>query len=170
MKKILCLILALMMAMTMAACGDNNPTNPPVTNEPTPASNGYIFHYNGTAIVMNADAAPILAALGEPKTYTEETSCAFDGKDKTYFFGSFYLQTYPMGEKDYVYSVWFADDSVTTDEGVYVGMTQAEVENIYGTAGYNGSNAYIMTKDTSRLTIILTDGVVSSIQYDAEVE
>ncbi len=170
MKKILCLTLALMLAMTMAACGDSNPTNPPVSNEPVPATDGYIFNFNGTAIVMNADAEPIVAALGQPKTYTEETSCAFDGKDKTYFFGSFYLQTYPMGEKDYVYSVWFADDSVTTDEGVYVGMTQAEVENAYGTAGYNGSNAYIMTKGASRLTIILTDGVVSSIQYDAVVE
>lgn len=171
MKKILCLMLALMLAMSMAACGGDDPTTAPTGgNEPTPANDGYIFHHNGTAIVMHADAAPILAALGEPKTYTEETSCAFDGKDKTYFFGSFYLQTYPIGDKDYVYSVWFADDSVTTDEGVYVGMTQKEVEAAYGTAGYNGSNAYIMTKGASRLTVILTDGKVSSIQYDAEVE
>ena len=174
MKKILCLVLALLLAMSMAACGgEGDPTTAPTTsggNEPTPATDGYKFHYKGTEIVMSADAAPILAALGEPKTYTEETSCAFDGKDKTYFFGSFYLQTYPIGEKDYVYGVWFADDSVTTDEGAYVGMTQKEVEGIYGTEGFNGSNAFIMTKGATRLTIILTEGKVSSIQYDAVVE
>lgn len=173
MKKILCMMLALLLAMSMAACGgEGDPTTAPTTgtNTPTPANDGYIFNYNGTAIVMHADAAPILAALGEPKTYTEEASCAFEGKDKTYFFGSFYLQTYPIGDKDYVYGVWFADDSVTTDEGVYVGMSQKEVEAAYGTAGYNGSNAFIMTKGASRLTVILTDGKVSSIQYDAVVE
>lgn len=170
MKKIFCLILALMLAMSMAACGDTDPTVPTGGNEPTPANDGYIFNYKGTAIVMHADAAPILAALGEPKTYTEETSCAFEGKDKTYFFGSFYLQTYPIGDKDYVYGVWFADDSVSTDEGVYVGMSQSEVEAAYGTDSFNGSNAYIMTKGASRLTVILTDGVVSSIQYDALVD
>ena len=174
MKKILCLVLALMLAMSMAACGgEGDPTTAPTTGgskEPTPATNGYKFSYKGTEIVMHADAAPILAALGEPKKYTEETSCAFDGKDKTYFFGSFYLQTYPIGEKDYVYAVWFADDSVTTNEGVYVGMTQKEVEAAYGTAGFNGSNAFIMIKDATRLTVILTEGKVSSIQYDAVVE
>ena len=173
MKRFLCLLLVLMMALSLAACGgEGDSTTVPSTgsNEPTPANDGYVFHYNGIAIAMHADAAPILAALGEPKTYTEETSCAFEGKDKTYFFGSFYLQTYPIGDKDYVYGVWFADDSVATDENVYVGMSQKDVEAVYGTAGYNGSNAYIMTKDGSRLTIILTDGKVSSIQYDAEVE
>ena len=173
MKKIFCLVLALMLAMSMAACGgENDPTTAPTTGskEPTPAADGYKFSYKGAEIVMHADAAPILAALGDPKTYTEETSCAFDGKDKTYFFGSFYLQTYPIGEKDYVYGVWFADDSVMTDEGVYVGMSKKEVEAAYGTAGFNGSNAYIMTKGATRLTVILTDGVVSSVQIDAVVE
>ena len=173
MKKIFCLVLVLMLAMSMAACGgEGDPTTAPTTGskEPVPATDGYVFHHNGTAIVMHADAAPILAALGEPKSKTEETSCAFDGKDKTYFFGSFYLQTYPIGEKDYVYGVWFADDSVMTDEGVYVGMSKKEVEAAYGTAGFNGSNAYIMTKGATRLTVILTDGVVSSVQIDAVVE
>lgn len=173
MKKIFCLVLVLMLAMSMAACGgEGDPTAAPTTGskEPVPATDGYVFHHNGTAIVMHADAAPILAALGEPKSKTEETSCAFDGKDKTYFFGSFYLQTYPIGEKDYVYGVWFADDSVMTDEGVYVGMSKKEVEAAYGTAGFNGSNAYIMTKGATRLTVILTDGVVSSVQIDAVVE
>ena len=62
------------------------------------------------------------------------------------------------------------DDSSTTPQGIYIGATQAEVEAAYGTEGFNGSNAYVMTGTTSTLTIILTDGVVSSIQYDAVVE
>ena len=71
---------------------------------------------------------------------------------------------------DYVYSAWLVDDSSTTPEGIYIGASQAEVEAAYGAEGFNGSNAYVMTGTTSTLTIIMTDGVVSSIQYDAVVE
>ena len=175
MKRILCLILVLCTVVCFAACGS---TTTPATdnsgsqngNTPVAATDGYVFTYNGTKIAMHAEAAPIIAALGEPKSYTEEASCAFTGLDKTYFYGSFYIQTYPVGDKDYVFGVWFADDSVTTDEGVYVGMTQADVEAAYGADGFNGTNAYVMEKGKSTLTVILTDDAVSSIQYDAVVE
>ena len=124
----------------------------------------------GVDVLMNAEAAPVLEALGEPVSFTEEASCAFTGMDKTYNYGGFFLQTYPIGDKDYIYSVWLMDDSSTTPEGIYIGATQAEVEAAYGADSFNGSNAYILTGTTSTLTIILTDGVVSSIQYDAVVE
>lgn len=175
MKRILCLILALFTVLCFAACGGSTTPTPDnggsqSSNTPVAATDGYVFNYNGTKIAMHADAAPIIAALGEPKSCTEEASCAFTGLDKTYFYGSFYIQTYPVGDKDYVFGVWFADDSVTTDEGVYVGMTQADVEAAYGAESFNGTNAYVMTKGKSTLTVILTDGAVSSIQYDAVVE
>lgn len=173
MKKLICLILALTLAVCFTACGSSEPnTDAPATGSGSneAADPGYTFVYNGTTVTMNADAAPIIAALGEPKRYTEEASCAFTGLDKTYDYGSFYLQTYPEGDKDYVYSVWFADDGVSTQEGVYIGMSQADVEKAYGAEGFNGDNAYTMTKGICKLTVILTDGAVSSIQYDAIVE
>ena len=174
MKKVIYLILAVFTVLCFAACGgsetpDNNGGNQS-GSAPVAATDGYVFNYNGTKIAMHAEAAPIIAALGEPKTYTEEASCAFTGLDKTYFYGSFYVQTYPIGEKDYIFGVWFADDSVSTDEGVYVGIAQADVEAVYGAESFNGTNAYVMTKGKSTLTVILKDGVVSSVQYDAVVE
>ena len=174
MKKLICLILAVITVLCVTACGSSqsatNNGGSQSSNTPVAATDGYVFNCNGTKIAMHADAAPIIAALGEPKTYTEEASCAFTGLDKTYFYGSFYVQTYPVGEKDYIFGVWFADDSVTTDEGVYVGMPQADVEATYGAESFNGSNAYVMTKGKSTLTVIIKDGVVSSVQYDAVVE
>lgn len=194
MKKIISMLLVLVLALSLAACGgetnNDTPKDPVQTEAPeapgntqeteapaeeteipaAPAAESYVFDYNGTEIVMNANATEILAALGDPVSYTEEASCAFEGLDKTYYYGSFYLQTYPMGDEDFVYCVWLVDDSVTTPEGIYIGASQAEVENIYGAEGYNGSNAYIMTCGDSKLTVILKDGVVNSIQYDAIVE
>ena len=66
--------------------------------------------------------------------------------------------------------MWLVDDSSTTPEGIYIGASQAEVEAAYGTEGFNGTNAYVMTGTTSTLTIIMDGGVVSSIQYDAIVK
>ncbi len=133
--------------------------------QPEAAGGGFVFTHAGVHISMKAEAAPILDALGEPKGYTEEASCAFDGLDKTYFYGSFYLSTYPMDGKDYIYSLWFTDNSVATAEGISIGSVRAEVERAYGAEAFNGSNAYQMTRGESKLTIVLTDGAVSSIQY-----
>ena len=176
MKKIFALILALTMVLALAACGgETTPeTTAPVSGGEaapvTPDASSWKYTVQGVDILMHAPAAPILEALGEPVSYTEEASCAFTGLDKTYYYGGFYVQTYPIGEEDYIFSAWLVDDSSTTPEGIYIGAPQAEVEAAYGADSFNGSNAYIMTGTTSTLTGILTDGVVSSIQYDAIVK
>ena len=174
MKKIFALILALAMVLSMVACGGESApetTAPAAANTPTtPDANSWKYSVQGVEIMMHAPAASILEALGEPVSYTEEASCAFSGLDMTYYYGGFYLQTYPMGDEDFVFSLWLVDDSSTTPEGIYIGATQAEVEAAYGTEGFNGSNAYILKGTTSTLTIILEDGTVSSIQYDAVID
>ena len=118
---------------------------------------------------MKADAAPIIEALGECKSYTEETSCAFDGLDKNYTYTSFVLTTYPDGETDRINSVTLYDDTVNTSAGICIGDTQEKVEETYGADAFNGVNAYIMKDagNNSQLTVILTSGKVSSIQYTA---
>ena len=50
-------------------------------------------------------------------------------------------------------------------EGIFIGASQAQVEAAYGADAFNGSNAYIVTRDDGTLTVILEDGLVSSIQY-----
>ena len=181
MKKTIFLILTLCLLVSFTACGGETPApstpvetaapgteavtaTTPVTTE-APAEDGFVFNCNGTAISMHAPAAPIVEALGEPKKYTESASCAFEGLDKTYYYGSFYLDTYPMGEEDFVYGWWFADDTLTTEEGIYIGASQADVEKAYGADAFNGTNAYVITKGDTMLTIILEEGMVSSIQY-----
>lgn len=179
MKKIFALVLALMLVLTMAACGGDNPaesTEPSTSAAPSlqgpiqPDPNSWKYTVRGVDVMMNAEAAPVLLALGDAVSYTEEASCAFIGLDKTYYYGGFYLQTYPLGDADYIYSVWLVDDSSSTPEGIYIGSHKSEVEAAYGADAFNGSNAYVMTGTTSKLTIILENDVVTSIQYDAIVE
>lgn len=200
MKKLISLLLVLTMVLTLAACGGSDPTEPAKENNPTEApaaqteapaapeteapaaeteapateasaaSGTYTFTYGSTTIAMKQDTAEVLPGLGEPKKYTEEESCAFEGLSKTYFFGSFYLETYPDGDTDRVYCVWLVDDSVTTEEGIYIGASYDDVEAAYGAEYYNGKNAFIIRTADCILTIILENNAVTSIQYTAITE
>lgn len=174
MKKILTLMIVMTMLLSMAACGTTQSSNPTGGNDKSQATvgtndPGFAFEYKGTKITLHADAKPILAALGEPVKYTESASCAFDGLDRSYYYGSFYLETYPQCGGEYVYGWWFADDSVSTEEGIYIGSSQADVEKAYGTDGYNGTNAFVINRGEGILTVILEGGIVTSIQYAIKV-
>ena len=184
MKKITALLMALCLLLALSACGNtgsgasagtnaganNAGQDKVITATQAVVEDSFTFTYKGVDIRMHAPAAPIIAALGEPKTYTEQASCAFQGLDKTYYYGSFYMDTYPVGDQDYVYGWWFVDDTVTTEEGIYIGAAQAEVEKAYGADAYNGSNAYIITDEVGTLTVILEEGKVSSIQYNINLQ
>ena len=161
MKKTSLAALALWIIACLWGCGASNAPS---------KQEGFAFTYHTVQITPGAEAESILEALGEPKSYTEEPSCAFDGMDKTYYYGSFYLSTYPLEGKDYVQRIWLADDSVATAEGIRIGSGQAEVEKAYGANFFNGSNAFISTKGNTRLTVIIEDGIVSSIQYEVIID
>ena len=157
MKRISVFLLTAVLLFSMAGCG---------VTEPSQQEENFSFTYNGTKIMLDAQAAPILDALGEPRSYTEEPSCAFDGMDKTYYYGSFYLSTYPLDGKDCIYNLWFADDTVATEEGIRIGSTQSQVEEAYGRDCFNGTNSFVLTRGQSRLVILMEDGNVSSIRYE----
>ena len=157
MKRISLFLLAAIMLLSLAGCG---------STDIDPQEENFSFTYNGTKITLGAEAAPIIDALGEPRSYTEEPSCAFEGMDKTYYYGSFYLSTYPLNGKDFVYSFWFADDSVATEDGIRIGSTQEQMETIFGANCFNGTNTYMQSKGESKVVYLLEDGLIKSIQYE----
>ena len=166
MKRLFALLLALALCVCLASC--TNETNPEPASKTSSASEEtkevFAFTYNGTALAMHAPAAPLLEKLGEPKSYTESPSCAFSGLDKTYFYGSFYVTTYPFEDTDYILGVWFADDSVATDKGIFIGSKKEDVIAAYGQA--DGASL-VYTKGQSTLTFVIKDDTVSDILYDA---
>ena len=174
MKKRTIGIAALLMILVMAfltACGSGNDKPKDDDGKENVGSLiSQVFVYKDTEIKMKEDAAPILAVLGDPKSYTEAQSCAFEGLDKTYYFGSFYLYTYPDGEMDRVNMVVLCDDTVSTQEGLSIGDNKEKVESLYGADTFNGVNAYEIKGDGSTLTIIMENDKVSSIQYMADFE
>lgn len=171
MKKLAVFFVA-MLILVGCGGGSNETAEPAGTTGGTGTSGSdsgaYVFQTGDVTIAMNAEAAPILEALGEYDDYFESESCAFDGLDKEYTFGSFILKTYPIEEVDYVSSVELRDDLVSTPEGIAIGSAAEDVVEAYGEPSEEGIYSY--TKGDCTLLFVVQDGVVTSIQYTAITE
>ncbi len=126
---------------------------------------------NGTVITMDAEAQPILDALGKPINMSEAAGCATADKIRTYDYSSFDLQTYLTDDGYRIYGMWFNNDTVSTAEGIHIGSTTQEVEDAYGNvekdAGCGDYNyaTCIVKKGEEQLYIFLENDRVDSIQY-----
>lgn len=177
----LVLLLAVLALLSLAACGGGSEkvidrqTQPGSAGSDAPmtASNaqaeteaaGYVFIYNGVKIPMDAEASAIVEALGEPASYFEAASCAFEGLDKMYTYGGFELDTYPTEDKDYVSAVVFRDDSVATPEGVMIGDSAEKLQEVYGDPASSADNLVTYAAGSMELRFILEDGVIRSVEY-----
>ena len=153
-----------MMAGLLAACGGTSDSKETTAAASGGKTEGYTFTYKGTTLYMGQDAS-VLEKLGDYKDYSETPSCAFEGNDKQYYYGSFYVCVGTLNGKELIDNIWFADDTVETDEGLCIGDSKDKVEELYGADGFNGINAYVYEKDGHKLTIIINSDEVSSIQY-----
>ena len=188
MKRILAFMLAALMLLSIVACSAGDPktedttdktanTNgstagtPADTGDPAPA-NTPVFVYKGTTIKMNDLSDPIIAALGEPATTYESPSCAFQGMDIYYNYGSFELSAYEetAGAERRVYSVFLKDDLVETPEGLAIGSPEADVAAVYGASSRTDNGNYIYKAAGVTVSVMLTDGKVSSIEYVASFD
>ena len=153
-KTLLCVLLCATFLLAVCAC-DSGETKT------------FAFSHKGTEIAVNADAAPILAALEkELVSYDESPSCAFQGLDKVYTYPSFEIQTYPMGGKDYVYMIQILNDLVATPEGIRIGSTRDEVIAAFGDADSATANSLTWYASGMRLEILLkNDSTVYKIRY-----
>ena len=137
------------------------------------ALTGYIFDVDvdGTivSVTTDVDMKGILEQLGEPASYFEAASCAFQGLDKTYTYEHFRIETYPEGETDKISSIIFLDDIEETQEGISIGMTEEDMKNTYGKEYEENGAMVIYTKDGKHLSFLIKDDVIESIEYNSAV-
>ena len=157
MKKIVCFALALLMLLGICALTSCNGGQDEKTT--------YGVTLNGVMIEINAEAEPILSALGAWKDYDASPTCAFEGEDKVYGYGSFEIHTYTLGGKDYVHSVYLLDDSHTTRKGITIGSKSSAVTASYGQPTKTTDGALIYEGDGMTLSFLLRDDRVTNIQY-----
>lgn len=146
------------------SAGQQESAQVPEQQAETAAAKGYVFVAGGVTVEVDADMAPILQALGEPSSYFEAASCAFEGLDKIYTYSSFEIDTYPAKDRDLVSAVVLKDDSVTTAEGICIGDSLEKLQETYGD-GIQESGMLVYEKDGMRLCFILQNDSIISIEY-----
>ncbi len=154
MKQTLSLLLALLMLLAFCAC----------TPEP-PAAKPYGATINGVNIELDAEANPLLLRLGTHSTYDQSPTCAFEGYDKVYGYGSFEVETYTLGGIDYIRAVHLLDDTQATRKGISVGATVEAVKEAYGDPSRETSLGLMYTSEETVLEFLIRDGKVTNINY-----
>lgn len=172
MKRVIAVFLCvLLMCAALTACGGGTESSASTTGgQPTTGSPAaYTYVLNGVTLAVNAEMAPLVDQLGEPTSYFESESCAFQGMDKVYTYGSVVISTYPEAEVDYILSIELKDDTVSTSEGISIGDSKEDVIAVYGEATTQTDTALSYETGDCVLAFILKDGKVSGITYTADV-
>lgn len=130
----------------------------------------YYFEYKGIKIGINDEAAPIIEKLGEPMNYFEAPSCANEGMDKVYSYSGFEFTTYTKNDKDYISSIVFLDDTVTTREGITLNSTLDDMVAAYGSDYVQSYNQYSYSDGNCVLSFIIENGAVASVEYSSVSE
>ena len=123
----------------------------------------YAFVDGGKEIVLGNEFSK--EELGEEEAYSEIASCAFEGLDKTYTYTNYEITTFPDGEKDRIYSIYFLNTEVATKEGVRVSDSIDDMIKAYGEDYEKQGNQYTYTKGNTNLEFIVENDVITSIQY-----
>ena len=98
----------------MTACGSKESDNDKKDVGSETKQDVFTYDLKGVTVAMNENMEPLVKKLGDADNYFESDSCAFQGKDKVYTYGSVKITTYPKDNKDYVYTIELLDDKYTT--------------------------------------------------------
>ena len=72
----------------------------------------FYLTYNGIKIVLGAETAPVVKAIGKEYVYTENPSCAYVGIDYTYDYKSFIIYAQSKDGKEFINTVEVRDNTV----------------------------------------------------------
>ena len=126
---------------------------------------GYVFKVQDLSVAIDTQASTYLDVLGEPVSYYEAPSCAFEALDKFYTYSGYEIDTYSVSDVDYVLAVALLDDTVSTAEGVCIGDAASKVKDVYGAPTTESATSAVYVKDGMKLTFIFKDDAIVSIEY-----
>ncbi len=175
MKKLMILALALVLLLT--ACGEAAPSGPQeivrntesgeqtTGSETTTASAQAVYSYTFEGVELVPGAAFDPAALPEAESVYTVPSCALEGTDNVYSYGTIEVTAFNSGDGEYIYSVYLTDPNAATAEGLSQGDDEAKVKSLYGEDHTVNGGELIYKLGDTMLCILLQDGVVVGIDY-----
>lgn len=127
------------------------------------------FSADGVEISINGEAATVLSGLGKAENYYEAENCSYQGKEKVYVYKNFEISTYPVDQTDCINSIYFKTGDVATEEGISIGSTVAEMQEIYGTDYTESKGVYRYDYKGFDLTFYSSrENVINGIEYTSD--
>ncbi len=182
MKRIFALILALVMVLCLCACGGSGNADaeiigggaqggsvdmgeaPDNTQKEDTADEGvYSFTFEGVELIPGEkfDAS----ALPEAQNVFTVPSCALEGTDNVYSYGTIEVTAYDEGNGEHIYSVYIVDANITTNEGLALGDSKDKVIELYGENFTDNNGEYTYKKGNTLLVIVFQNDTVLSIDF-----
>lgn len=155
MKKIIITFMLVLSVATLSGCGKKEEN---ILNDTS-----YTFTDGNKVFKLGEVFAT--STYGEPLNYSEVPSCAFAGIDKTYTYEHYEITTYPDGDVDRIYSVYFLDEEVKTDKGIKILDSLEDLTKAYGESYEKTDNLYTYTQDKTHLNFIVENDTIVSIEY-----
>lgn len=129
----------------------------------TAALTNVVFSVNGVDLIPGDPFDPSL--LPQPKSVYEVPSCAIEGTDNLYNYGTFELTAFDDGTGEVIYSILLLDPNITTNEGLALGDTGETVTELYGNGYIQEGTARVYPLGSGNLYILLQKNSVVSIEY-----
>lgn len=177
MKKVLIVIIAIIVIVAICVgvyflTNGSKETNSPAKNGVNTAEDNsektIKLEYEGKDMTPGAVFSRDI--FGEEVTYSEVPSCAGQGTDKVYNYGSYEITAYQDGDQEKIYSVYFIDDQITTTEGVKISDDSSIMFEKYGDNYEQTGNQYTYTSGNVNLSFIVENDFIRSITYTLVIE
>ena len=132
-----------------------------------PAAPELYFESKGVRMEPWMEAAPVLAALGDPIGSFEADSCAYIGKDLFYWYPGFELTVNEVEGVNRITAVTVADDTVTIPQGLRIYDDEEKLLDILGGEEMNGLYTYQNGQTMLLIQVKEAEGSrrIASIEY-----
>ena len=188
MKKTIAFVLLMMLLVSLSACGPQVETpqitvgtqppqqtdGPGETTAPqettAPAQAGEVFAFLYEEVTLCPGEAFDAEALPKATSTYQVPSCALEGTDNVYNYGTFEVTAFDEGKGEYIYSVYFLDPNLKTPEGLALGDTAAKARELYGNDYETQETAMVYTRGNTQLILIVQQDSIVSIEYRLGVE
>ncbi len=135
----------------------------PTQGAELPSLGELVFLAEGVELMPGAAFDP--TQLPEPESLYQVPSCAIEGTDNLYNYGSFELTAFNDGTGEVIYSILLLDPNAATPEGLALGDEAGKVTDLYGSGYTQEGTARVYPGENGRLYIILQNDAVASIEY-----
>lgn len=104
-------------------------------------------------------------ALPAAESVYQVPSCAQQGTDNVYNYGSFELTAYNNGSGEVIYSIYICEPSVKTAEGIALSDNISKAITAYGSNYTQAGTGYTFTFDDVLLIFVTQNDTIISIEY-----